>query len=311
VDQLDAVLARHGLTILSGGPEQAAGAVATPERVRTLVTDHGQLFSSGRTLPPDYFRLAAGRLELYDDRSVFYPADGSPTIRNSLARPVVRRALSEAEVEAVVKQARHLGRGKLNEAQLSSLATVLSAPDQKLVGPSGDGAPPEPVSVTPAAEGAVSIRFSQGQIDLGAQGQVLAAPPGPAPPPAPSVAALVVVLVASLLGAGLAVLLAVAAVLTLRGLPSGRRLHLTWAWARIALAAVTAVAFWWMARTFYEETAEFRRTTPMVFFSPRQARWVVQPWHPLLAGLAALAYPVVLLLALRGRAVREYFHPTE
>ena len=309
--QLDAVLARHGKTLLGADADRWVVSGPAPGEVRRIVLDHGQLFSSGRGNPPEFFRLKSGRLELFDDRAVFYPEDGSPTIRSSLAAPVVRRALTPAEVTAAVENARSLSRDRLNDAQVAALTAALSAENQKLVGPQTEYSGAEPVSVTPAAEGAFSIQFSQGRLDLGRDGRVLATPPAPAPPPAPSTAGLVVVLVASLLGAALAFLLAVAAVQTLRGLPSGRRLHFTWAWLKIPVTAVAAVTLWWMAGTFYEEAAEFQRVFPTVFFSPRQTRWILQPWHPILLALIALIYPVVLLGVLRGNAVREYFHPSE
>ena len=318
MEQLDAILARHGKTILLTPDEREAAAQAAPERVARLVTDHGQLFGTNPSAAPDFFRLTTGRLELYDDRAVFYPADGSPTLRNAYGRTPARRALSEAEVAAVVGRAKSFGANILNEAQAATLATVLSGADQKLVptaGAAGAGAvQSEPRSVTAGAGGAVTVRFGDGQLDLGPQGQILAAPAGPAPPPKPSTAAFLAVMASSLAGLALSVVLFVAAVLLLRGLPSGRRLHFTWAWLKLVVTVAGAVAFWWMADRFYDGLLHYNAAPPGINparFAAGPRTVMAQPWHPLAAALAGLVYPLVVLVALRARSVREYFHPSE
>lgn len=319
VEQLDAILARHGLEILLTAAERKAGVDAAPDRVRGLVTDHGQLFSTNPATAPDFFRLKTGRLELYDDRSVFYPNDGSPTLRNSYGRTAAKRALNEAEVAAVVGRAKSIGDGALNDAQAATVATVLSGADQQLVSTAGaTGAAAvqsEPRSVTAGAGGAVTIRFGDGQLDLGPQGQILAAPAGPAPPPKPSTAAFLAVMASSLVSLALAVVLFIAAVLLLRGLPSGRRLHFNWACLKIVVTVVGAVAFWWMTDRFYEQLLRYNAAAPGInvgrFAAAAPRTFMAQPWHPVVVGLAGLIYPLAVLVVLRARAVREYFQPSE
>jgi hypothetical protein len=128
----------------------------------------------------------------------------------------------------------------------------------------------------------------------------------PAPPPNPSTPALVTVLVAALAGAALSVLLFVAGVLWLRGMPSGRRLHLLWAWLKVAVVVAAAVPFWWMTRGFQRDFRSYLGVAlPDVGTTPR--RTIVQPWQPLAAGAAGLVYPVVVLTVLRSRTTRDYF----
>ena len=50
--------------------------------------------------------------------------------------------------------------------------------------------------------------------------------------------------------------------------------------------------------------------TRFALTSPRQTL-MAQPWHPVAAGLVGLVAPLVVLILLRRRAVREYFNPTE
>ena len=315
LEQLDAMLARHGRVILLTAEGRAAGAEPSPQGVRGLVADHGELFSTNPAAAPDFFRLATGRLEVYDDRAVFYPADGSATLRTSFGRPPVLRALNEAEAGAVIGRAKAIGAGggaSLNDAQAATLATVLSSPDQKLVataGPAGAVAQSEPKAVNAAAGGAVTVVFGEGELHLGPQGQILSTQPGPPPPPRPSTAAFLTVMASSLAGMALAVVLFVAGVLLLRGLPSGRRLHFTWAWLKVVVTAAGAVAFWWMAHHFHAALSDYDVTAPARLGGG--PRFMAQPWHPVAAGLAGLAYPLVVLVALRVRAVREYFHPSE
>jgi hypothetical protein len=310
VEQLDVLLARSGRTVLLTAAERKTGREPAPASVREVVLDHGELFSGSRTPAPDFFKLRTGRLELYDDRAVFYPADGSATVRSSLAPVVARRTLPEAEVSTIIERAKELSRDPLTDGQVSALTAVLSAPEQKLVGPAVSGVPAEPAAVTPGARGAVSFRFSQGLLHLGPEGEVLGAAPPPAPPAVPSTAGFVTVVTASVVGFALAVLLFVAAVQTLRGLPSGRRLHQVWAWLKIPVTLIAALTFWWMTARFYDRFAAYGVPQPLVPVGRARAGFMPQPWQPFAAGLVALVYPVVVLIALRARSVREYFQPT-
>ena len=316
MEQLDAILARHGLTILLTPADREAGVDPAPQRVRGLVENHGQLFSTNPASAPDFFRLATGRLELYDDRAVFYPADGSTALRNAYGRAPTRRALTAAEAAGVVERAKGSApRGVLNDAQARALAAALTKGDQKWVPTAGTTAErpaglSEPQSVTPAAGGAVTLRFADGELHLGPQGEVLATSPGPAPPPKPSTAAFLVIMAAALAAFALAIVLFAAGVLLLRGLPSGRRLHLTWAWLKIPVTAAAAVTFWWMASSYYEAMIQYNQTVAPAS-APRPPRLMAEPWLPVAAALPALVYPLVVLVLMRGRTVREYFHPTE
>ena len=229
VEQLDAALARHGRPMLLGADDRAAGLEPSGERVRGLVLDHGELFSANRATAPEYFQLATGRLELYDDRAVFYPADGSRTLRSSLPRPATRPAPADAP---------------------------------------------------------------------------------PVPPPTPSTPALVVVLAAAVAGAALSVLLFVAAVFWLRGLPSGRRLHLVWAGLKMVVVLTAAAAFWWMTRDFYDSFLRYVSPSVPPGALP-SARFVVKPWQPIAAGVAGIVYPLAVLVFLRSRAARTHVRGDE
>jgi hypothetical protein len=314
VEQLNAILARDGRTILLTPEDRRAGVEPAPERVRGLVTDHGELFSRNRAAAPDYFRLTTGRLELYDDRAVFYPADGSATIRNSFGRAPGRRALANAEAAAVVGRAKELAAGVMTEAQATALASALTSPDQKLVSAAaavgGPAGPSEPTAVVPGAGGAVTVRFNDTALYLGPQGEVLASPPGPAPPPKPSTAAFLTVLAASLAGLALAVVLFIAAVLFLRGLLSGRRLHVTWAWLKIPVTAVSAGAFWWMASSFYAAMTRYDPNALSRFTGGPRAL-MAEPWQPLAVAILAVVYPLVVIGVMRTRTVKEYFEPAD
>jgi hypothetical protein len=306
IEQLSAILARDGKTILLTPEDRRSGAQPAPDQVRRLITDHGELYSRNLAAAPDYFRMTTGRLELYDDRAVFYPADGSATIRSSFGRAPGRRALTGAEASAVVLRAKELAGGAMNDAQAAALTSALTAADQKLVAASAAAAASEPNTVSPGAGGAVSVRFTDAELYLGPQGEVLSAPPGPAPPPKPGTAAFLTVLAASLAGFALAVLLFVAAVLLLRGLPSGRRLHITWAWFKIPVTAVSAGAFWWMASSFYDAVNRYDPgASTRLIGAPRAL--MAEPWQPVAVAVVALIYPIVVLTMMRSRDTRDYF----
>src|SRR5690606_21014355 len=92
------------------------------------------------------------------------------------------------------------------------------------------------------------------------------------------------------LSMGLAVLLLVAGIQTVRGLPSGRTLHLWWAWPKIvvAIGAGFISYFTWNALT---------GGAPDSIRLAFAIGWV----------LLGIAWPITVLLLLRLRPVRAYY----
>lgn len=102
------------------------------------------------------------------------------------------------------------------------------------------------------------------------------------------------------LSLGLAALLLVAGIQTLRSSPSGRSLHLWWAWPKIAAAILGSFA------TYYFWNGMFLAGGP----GSSEDFYLAMVFA---AGglLIALAWPIVVLLLLRTRSLREYYNPAE
>lgn len=273
--------------------------------------------------PPDYFLTATGRLEVYNDRAVFFPVDNTPTIRVSApvdgsggpaGEPVVVHegasvgpsttavatgALSRAESQSVVQQAQAMGTNALNGAQANTLQALVESPGQQLVQPGG--ALGSVTSVLSQANGGVMVQFTNGgSVTLGQQGNVITMTTTPVMPVFNfSPAALGLSLAVSVATLGLAVFLLVAGIVTLRLSPRGRRLHLVYATLKIPLEVLGCVAAVWVAREF---AAGINQGAGGAAFTTSYA--IVTGLIPALLGLA---YPVGLLIALNTKSIREYY----
>jgi hypothetical protein len=309
VEQLDAILARAGRRIFDArGDAESFGF----ERARAAVLDHGQLFTGNRrAAAPEYFKTTTGRLELYDDRAVFYPDDGSPAVRSAAVSARPARPLNFEQVQALVNQA-HLASGeKLNEAQKSALLAVLSDPSatQQLVTDTPAGAlKKEPRSVTVHSAGGATVHFSRGELHLGRAGELLpTAAAASVGAPRPSRGGVVAVIALGCAGAALAVLLFVAAVLVLRGSRSGRTLHLVWAVSKIIVTISAASTFYWLTRDFARSLSAYADPSS-AFATPQNLPRIWFPaWQIVLAAVLGCLYPLLSLLLLWTPGVREYF----
>jgi len=310
-EQLDAVLARAGWRIL-GLPDDAA---FDADAVRAAVVDHGEMFTGNRrVVPPEYFKTNGGRLELHDDRAVFYPADGSPPVRSTTASSAPLKALTAEQVQSVVKQVREApGGAKLNAAQLSGLSAALSFTNQRLAQASS-GLNKEPRGITIHPGGGATVRFGGGELYLSVSGQILSEPPDVSRKPVAgaNVPALVAILIAVAANLGLAILLIVAGVLVLRATaarPRGRRPHTVWAVIKIPLALAASACLYWMLNSFLRTSA----TLPagLVFGNPavaRATRWAhAAYWPAVVAPALGCVYALAVLVAFRTPAIRDFY----
>ena len=312
--QLDMILARAGKKILPA----TAGQNLTADAVREAVSDHGELFSGNRKAPPpEYFTTASGRLELYDERAVFYPGDGSPPVR-STAGWTPPTPLSPEQVQALVKQAQAApGGARLNAAQLSGLTAVLTLPNQRLAQASA-GLASEPRGITIHPAGA-SVRFSGGEIHLGAQGQILNQ--RPTAPVRQSQAAhglsFMTGVAALVAGVGLSVFLLVAGIAVLGDAPgkssAGRRFHIVWAAIQVPVALVATLSLWWMLNVFIDTVSGHPQIRSIARGSLGQmTAWAQEVYaFVLVAGAIACAHAMVVLLLLRAKRVRAFYNPVD
>ena len=294
-----------------------------------VISERGTMPDSRSGEPgAEYFVTRRGRMEVFDDRAVFFPSDGSPTVRvsapeessdaqgddgSTTAAPATSPGigpggLTQVEIKAVVQQAdtqvkaSSTGGKGLTPQQVNTLQSLLAVPGQQLVPPAtAQGAVSSSFS---DPSGQVTLVFSNGSmLMLGPQGNILSQT-SPAAFAATSMSispwAVAAFIATAVVSAGLAVLLLVAGILMLRHTPIARRLHLIYAWLKIPAAVAGGVSF---AYVMYEMMNGFGAAAG----TPARIGWGTAAWAGIPAALSCI-YPVALLIALNTRSVREYYH---
>ena len=229
------------------------------------------------------------------------PATGPTTAATTLPGG----ALTPAEIQSVVGQAQTVsaanGGTPLNPAQVASLRTLLTSPTQPLVPPgSAQGA----ITVCHVdAKGAATFQFAGGTVlVLGPAGNVVSPMSIPV---LPNISinpfAIPLFMASAVLSVGLAIFLLVAGIFVLRDSIQGRRLHLIYAGIKIPLALALGSTITFVG---HELIQALRASAPSPAMFPMRVAYIV-------GGVAAgvgCVYPVVLLIVLNTRRVREYYH---
>lgn len=240
-EQLELLFARAGLAIFPNALEQK-----TTEDFANAVQQSGEMFSARPgTEGPHFFVTAGGRIEVFDERAVFRPDDGSATVRTFAGGPASAAGLSPEQVSAILAQVQAATRNAMNHNQTAALAAVLSSPSQVLVPSHRIKSAVRAASV---AGGQITIDFIGGPLTLNAQGEVVGQ--NASARPAPSALAFAGILLCVVAFAVMAVWLLLRGVQSIRHSTSARRPLLTYARVQIPLALLTAALAWWMVRDF-------------------------------------------------------------
>jgi hypothetical protein len=119
------------------------------------------------------------------------------------------------------------------------------------------------------------------------------------------------VLVQCLLSLLLAIYLLVTGILTLRGSRAGGRLHLIYALIKIPLVVLGAYLWWQLESQFLGVLSTVAANTTGVRPPPvTSASASVLSAHVTWIAILAAVYPIVLLVLLSSRTVRDYFRGT-
>jgi hypothetical protein len=308
--QLDLLLKESGKDIMLLSADSM-----TPEIVRANVSDSGRMPSASGGVGPDYFVVGEGRLEIWDDHAVFAPSDGRPSVRVEGTGDAGPGGLTAAQIQTVIAQVQNLSQNKLNPAQQKALTYQLQAPGQQMITPA---ATPQLTAsqVTMAMampDGSMSINSNTGGWVFDPNGNITsswsfnattgawgttAAGGGTAtvnPFAGFNRGSLALIAAECLASLALAILLLVAGILVLRQSNRGRWLHLVYAWLKIPVAVVGGLGVWWFFSSFI--TSRGGPPGSLVGF-------VIMSL--IMIGVS-VAYPIGLLIALRTRAVREYY----
>jgi hypothetical protein len=244
----------------------------------------------------------AGRIELFDDRATFTAPDGVTGFQTAVGTSGVSPlpsawALPPAEVQQVIDQLQRIAGNGLVPAQVEALRAVLQHPAQRLVQPGTGGW--QMLHATVDAVGTATVSISNNTLIITPQGTVVSQGPTPMPVAlisADPIAAGIVAFEAAL-SAALAIYLFVSAILTLRQSPRGGRLHMIYAWLKAPLAILAGVGVALLWGSYASD----------VMAAPGQRDRNAAMGYGAVLAVAGLAYPVVLWVVLRSRAVREYY----
>jgi hypothetical protein len=304
LDQLNALLAEAGQDIFPAGDEPLTALRVQDELVQSHVTG----LSADPSMPgPDTIRTDGGRFELYDDRAVFYPNRGEVVRISTLTTSTA--GLTPAQVETIVQQAQATSGNAMNPAQMAALRTLLGTPGQQYV--SAIAIPTAIRSAQAMSDGTMLLTFPNGFASIGPQGQMTSSSSGGGAAAFPfgnsrikiNRTAMALASFSTLLGFGLAIYLLVIGILTLRGSPRGRSLHLIYAWLKIPVTILGAVAAWWLTTSFMEALMAGNSGNPMF----QQGIFAGVGLQHAVMGAIALIYPVALLIALQTKAVKDYY----
>jgi hypothetical protein len=267
---------------------------------------------------PDTFRTPGGRVELYDDRGVFYPVRAGEIVRVSRPTAATRAPLTAAEVKAVVDRAQATLGNSMNAAQVAALRTLLTTPGQQHV-----STMTLPTAVRSASRlgNSVYIQFPSSTVTIGPQGQTTVSTFGGGGPASVATGpfgfgskpvringvAMALAVVAALAGLGLAIYLFVIGIMVLRDSPRGRRLHQVYACLALIVIVVGTGAAWWLTSSFTSAFNSISGSNPLTMgtMTTLISTMVMAP-HSIVAVMGCI-YPIALLITMQTAGVKAYY----
>jgi hypothetical protein len=280
--RVDQLLAKSGKDIFPFG-------IAT-NTMQSAINDAGTL--TGGTSIANYYLLGSGKLEIYDDRAIFFPSDGQP-VRVHADDPnedETSNALSQKQIDEFVKTVESQANAKLTPQQITALRNELSDPNQMLVLP---GSINSPIGVSMSSQGALQLT-ARSYLEIDPAGNVMNSTQMVMRTMSRSTVrptAGVMTLLDTLFSGALAIYLLVVGILVLRQNHRGRGLQLVFAVLKLPVAVLAAIGWIW---TFHDLSGKAMSFEARAF------------WFAVLL-LIGIAYPLFLLIALNTRAVREYY----
>jgi hypothetical protein len=334
--QLEGFLAQHGRQIID---DQSI----TNKTVAKLISKTGQEFATAGNVSPDFFIFQnnplPGRLILKDDAAIFKPDDYSPNLTTHTTEPVdettaptpapaptgafVSNGLDDEQAQALLARVQQLGNGRVSNAQLSTLNSLMQSPtcanwvtDSSTI----PGITAQVKSAAVRSDGSVTITFSMGKMALDPQGNLF----GPVPP-APTVApttspssgggpafvmgsisvdkpACTLAIVDAALSALLAIYLLVIAILALRPAGAPRKFFIIYALLKLACGAMGVIGFAWMSQSLAASNDPNGFATSMV----RSFQGMSSAALTLTAIGSVYAFGILMMLALSATA-KDYY----
>jgi hypothetical protein len=315
--QLDGLLVKAGKDMFP----TTAGKPLTSDRVSRMIEGVTVGISGDPNIPgPDTFRTPGGRVELYDDRGVFYPVRAGEIVRVSRPTATTHAPLTAQEVGIVIASAQSQLGNTMNPAQVTALRTLLTAPGQQHV-----STLTLPTAVRSASQlgNSVYIVFPSSTVTIGPQGQTTTSTFGSGSSSAAVAGfgfgskavpikgvAMALATVAALAGIGLAIYLFVIGIMVLRGSARGRGLHQVYAGLALAVIVLGTAAAWWLTSNFTTSFNAAAGTNPLARGTMvTLVSTVVMMPHSVVAVMGCI-YPIALLIVMQTAGVKEYYRTT-
>jgi hypothetical protein len=316
--QLHALLAKSGQDIFPGAVMQI-----DRENIRQSIAEHGKLPSaSDATIGADFFDLATGRIEIYDDHALFSPADHGETVRASTGMPDNSTAATPAAVPAAdVQSAMQMIDQQTNHAmtpvQRQAVLAELALPGGVLGPSAGRTTVQLHASLLPG--GSLHFTTGMGQMEVASAGtvesRIIYQPMAYSPPnlftrqgawafskPGTGlyleIGTVFLEGIASLL---LGIYLLVSAIFTIRQARIGRKLHLIYAWIKIPLAITCGVA--WCAAVSTGMPRVAGGSPPKEMFV-----WAIVL---MLVTVLPVLYPIALLIVFATPTAKRYYQSSD
>ncbi|CAN5488787.1 hypothetical protein BH10PLA1_BH10PLA1_15980 [soil metagenome] len=307
--QLDFLLSDVGAKILPAVPTAVSNDPAVDYRRSFLAGSAGGQVESDGT----FYDVPSGRITVTDHDATFTPAANSivPAFKRSADRASILPNLTATEIKAVIARVQeHAGNTPLNPAQVAKFTSMLQKSPGTLLGTPGDmrdllgGI----IAVKILPDGSAQVDAPNATVTISSSGARTLFSNGISKPfPPMKVWPLATTMIGGVISAGLSIFLLVIGVITLRNSLVAATLHRVYAWAKIVLTLVGAVATWLIWADFTKGIASQASTASpkaqAVFSSIATAMTVGSV-------LLGLAYPVTLLLVLRLKSVRAFYAAT-
>ncbi|MGD0464391.1 MAG: hypothetical protein ABSB74_18055 [Tepidisphaeraceae bacterium] len=300
--QLDALLADVGQQVI-----QLSADNLTTDRVAAYVTDvrnipNGSGGPSGSGGPADdLFILGSGRLQISDQSAVFFAGNSPSGIRSQGGSYTDSSGthLASEQIAAVVDRVQSLcGQGQaMNDAQLKALEGELESPAQTLIVPSPSvaEAAEQVRSVQAMGDGTIALTTNSASMSFGPTGEpfggVVAASRMKWAPPLVAARDTTLLVLDAILSLAAAGYLLACGIVVLRNLPASRWMLLGYAIGKMLLAVLSCYSI-------YEVTLALDASSP-------DAKSTAFAWMMML-GTAGIVYPMVLLIVMNLKLVREF-----
>ncbi|HET6250537.1 MAG TPA: hypothetical protein VFE47_22815, partial [Tepidisphaeraceae bacterium] len=227
---------------------------------------------------------------------------GAAATPSSSMQPAGNNPLTPADISGAIQRAQAAAGNKLTSAQVASLNAALADPNQQLITRGTNWSPVRAAMVNP--DDSAYVYFSGGLVTLDAQGQITSTTINKS-----AIASIDIPLwtcavagADGILSVLLAVMLFMGAISVMRNGRNGRRLHLLYACVKIPLAIAGGWAMATVSSRFW--SSMMAQGTPG---GGAEAGHQVFVFVALAFCGGGLVYPIVLLIAMNTRGVRNFY----